>query len=100
MARVKYHGLIPVLFHDLNRGPVQPEEEFDVPDDEKERYTRRPDIEDLEPDPEPEAEPANEPVTEAEARVEEAPSDTESQPAEPQPAETTAAPADAAPPTE
>lgn len=53
MARVKYHGLIPVLFHDLPRGAVKPEEEFDVPDKEKERYTRRDDIEDLEPDPEP-----------------------------------------------
>ena len=99
MARVKYHGVIPVLFHDLQRGPVKPEEEFDVPDDEKERYTRRDDIEDLEPDPEPEPEapkveaPTEEPATEATEGTETAPTaGSPVAPVEP--------PTEAAPPTE
>lgn len=64
MARVKYTGEIPVLFHDLNRPPVRQNEEFEVPDSEKERYTRRNDIVDLDA---PEPEPATEAAPAAEA---------------------------------
>lgn len=42
--RLRYTGAIPVMFTTAV-GEVEPDAEFDVPDDEADAYTGRPDIE-------------------------------------------------------
>lgn len=48
MYTLRYNGGVATLFLDLQRELV-PGEEFQVPEAEAERYTRRPDIEQLDP---------------------------------------------------
>lgn len=47
MARLKYHGVIRTSFDTGDVGPVEPEGEFEVPDDLAEQFIRRDDIEDI-----------------------------------------------------
>lgn len=98
VTRLRYTGDTPTAFSEPRIGMLELGDEFGVPNNQAETYTRRGDIEvvSVEPDETDEPEPAEEPEVEAPAQAPAA----DPAPAAPEPVVADTAPADVAPDTD